>query len=545
MASEAQTIEESTTTIIPQGQPDGKTRRYDRQLRLWAAAGQNALESARVLVIGSTATSSSIMKNLVLPGIGHFTIMDHRLVSPEDVGNNFFLEYSSIGKPRAEEAVRLLCELNESVEGVANTSNIEEVLDKDPSYITSFTLVIAHNLAEGPLRKLASLLWSNPTHPPLVVVRTAGFLADFTIQIHEHAVVDSHSETAPSLRIDKPFSELLEHSLSLDFAAMDPTDHGHVPYVYILVRAMHDWKSAHDGNPPASYAEKQEFKAKITAMKVKLDEENFDEAVAQAYRAWTPTNVPGDIQALFADEKCTGFPNVSGLGASSQFWALLRALHLFTAARGYLPLTASIPDMKADTKQYIELQARYKRQADAERKEFVGLLREVVAQTGQRHVEGDGEVPGFSDDAILEFVKNAHGLKVLRGREWGVSRPEDVAEALSISPTAAAVHLALSALSAFETTHGRPPAAGSEDDLPELEKCFNALVGEGNDAGEDGKTALGEIHRAPTADLPTTAALVGGLVAQEAIKVITRQYIPIDGTCVIDLVSSTTTTIKA
>lgn len=51
-------------------------------------------------------------------------------------------------------------------------------------------------------------------------------------------------------------------------------------------------------------------------------------------------------------------------------------------------------------------------------------------------------------------------------------------------------------------------------------------------------------HRAPTAELPTTAALVGGLVAQEAIKVITRQYVPVDGTCVVDLVASTTGTIK-
>ena len=50
--------------------------------------------------------------------------------------------------------------------------------------------------------------------------------------------------------------------------------------------------------------------------------------------------------------------------------------------------------------------------------------------------------------------------------------------------------------------------------------------------------------RAPTADLPTTAALLGGFVAQEAIKIITRQYIPIDGTSVIDLISSTTGTIK-
>ncbi|KAG8692708.1 hypothetical protein FRC09_011023 [Ceratobasidium sp. 395] len=113
--------------------------------------------------------------------------MDHRKVSPEDVGNNFFLETGSIGKPRAEEAVRLLLELNDSVEGVANTSNIEDVLVNDSAYILSFTLIIAHNLAEGPLRKLSSLLWSNPTHPPLIISRNAGFLADFTIQIHEHA----------------------------------------------------------------------------------------------------------------------------------------------------------------------------------------------------------------------------------------------------------------------------------------------------------------------------------------------------------------------
>jgi amyloid beta precursor protein binding protein 1 len=36
--------------------------------------------------------------------------------------------------------------------------------------------------------------------------------------------------------------------------------------------------------------------------------------------------------------------------------------------------------------------------------------------------------------------------------------------------------------------------------------------------------------------LPTTAALVGGLVAQEAIKLITKQYSPLNGTCIVDLV---------
>jgi NEDD8-activating enzyme E1 regulatory subunit len=55
-------------------------------------------------------------------------------------------------------------------------------------------------------------------------------------------VIESHSENAPSLRIDKPFPALLEQSLSLDFANMDITEHGHIPYIFILVRAMDEWK---------------------------------------------------------------------------------------------------------------------------------------------------------------------------------------------------------------------------------------------------------------------------------------------------------------
>lgn len=55
-------------------------------------------------------------------------------------------------------------------------------------------------------------------------------------------VIESHSDSAPSLRIDKPFPALLQHAMSLDFDAMDPTDHGHVPYVVILVRILEEWK---------------------------------------------------------------------------------------------------------------------------------------------------------------------------------------------------------------------------------------------------------------------------------------------------------------
>lgn len=43
-----------------------------------------------------------------------------------------------------------------------------------------------------------------------------------------------------------------------------------------------------------------------------------------------------------------------------------------------------------------------------------------------------------------------------------------------------------------------------------------------------------EVARAQGGELHNIAALTGGMVAQEVIKIITKQYIPIDNTCVFD-----------
>ncbi|KAI0951485.1 hypothetical protein AcW1_008519 [Taiwanofungus camphoratus] len=100
--------------------------------------------------------------------------------------------------------------------------------------------------------------------PPLIVVRSAGFLAEFFIQFHEHCVSQPHTdETLPSLCIARPFPVLLEWARSLDFDAMDPTDHGHIPFVVILVRAVDNWRRAHDGALPQTSDEKQAFKAAV------------------------------------------------------------------------------------------------------------------------------------------------------------------------------------------------------------------------------------------------------------------------------------------
>lgn len=51
--------------------PSDKEKKYDRQLRLWAANGQQALEDSHILLInsGSGTVGVETLKNLVLPGM--------------------------------------------------------------------------------------------------------------------------------------------------------------------------------------------------------------------------------------------------------------------------------------------------------------------------------------------------------------------------------------------------------------------------------------------------------------------------------------------
>ncbi|KAF8123024.1 hypothetical protein EV363DRAFT_1181424, partial [Boletus edulis] len=72
-----------------------------------------------------------------------------------------------------------------------------------------------------------------------------------------------------------------------------------------------------------------------------------------------------------------------------------------------------------------------------------------------------------------------------------------------------------------------------------------SVVGDGIDLPEALDDAVRELARAPSAELPNTAAFLGGMVAQETIKVITKQYIPVKGYCVIDLVDTWTGMIGA
>jgi len=99
------------------GVPTLKQKKYDRQLRLWGANGQNRLQAAHIALFGASPTGCEILKNLVLPSVGNFTVIDDSIVTESDLGANFFLDEDSLGKSRAERTAALLEELNPDVSG--------------------------------------------------------------------------------------------------------------------------------------------------------------------------------------------------------------------------------------------------------------------------------------------------------------------------------------------------------------------------------------------------------------------------------------------
>lgn len=236
-----------TDSSITTQRPSAHTQRYDRQLRLWASSGQSSLERSRILVIGASALSAQILKNLVLPGIGSFVLLDDTIVDGADMGVNFFLQPGeSEGKYAAEEICRLLIEMNTSVASEAKLESPASLLQSDPSYFAGFTLVISVNQTRSFDLALSETLWSlQPPSPqvPLLKIRSAGMLAEMQISLKELGIIETHPDGVVDLRITRPFPELLAVANEFDLNTSDTMEHSHIPFPVILIKKLVEWQS--------------------------------------------------------------------------------------------------------------------------------------------------------------------------------------------------------------------------------------------------------------------------------------------------------------
>lgn len=366
--------------------------KYDRQLRLWGPDGQKRLSEASILLINATAAGTETLKNLILPGVGFFTILDDKLVEERDLGTNFFVTQDSIGKSRSETTKDLLVELNEDVKGFHIHEPVNKYINsKDMLFFKEFTLIIASDLTDAEVMKLTDI--SNELDIPFILLRSYGMIGYLRQYKREHCSIESKpaDKQLDDLRIACPFPELEKYCLDFDMESLDSQEHGHVPYVVILVKAFHVWKESHNGELPKTFAEKDEFKETVKAMaRNSSKEQNFSEAIENAYKAFGYEAVPFQIQEIFED------PKANDDSYHSNFWTLVSGLKRFVEENGCLPVTGKISDMTATSDFYITLQKIYQEKAREDREKLSKILTHLSEEKGLMDIL-------FSEEEIRTF----------------------------------------------------------------------------------------------------------------------------------------------
>lgn len=486
-----------------------KDTRYDRQLRLWAQDGQNKLEKARVCVIGWSPLTSEILKNLVLPGIGSFVIVLEKTVEEEDLSGNFFIETGDIGKPICYAMTKSLLELNPDVSGDGVFLSLLAAIATE-GFFNDFNVVVTDNVAmDSAFEKLRLVLWEKRI--PLFIANTAGLYGSLHVIAPETTIIDTHDPSKVyDLRIDSPWPELQHFVDSFDLDSLDDVDHAHVPYVVIFIKALLQWKEDHGGDVPTTYQQKKDFRFRYVDALARsvMMEANFAEASNSVHRALQRSGVPDHVTGLFSHVDITTMNTETPL-----FWILVLALKRFVSRFHVLPLRGSLPDMVSSTGNYVELMKLYAEKAAVDREEFSHEVSSILASLGRSD--------SISDAAISTFCKNAPFLHVSTG-SYNLISEKLVSDILSGVPSPTA-HYAMLAL--------RSECSKFDQYL----SSFCLLLGVSKHIlPSHVMDIINEVFTHNEASYHNICALMGGVTAQEILKIATAQYIPLDNVFVFD-----------
>eukprot|EP00007_Cunea_sp_BSH-02190019_P005679 CAMPEP_0174235246 /NCGR_PEP_ID=MMETSP0417-20130205/4762_1 /TAXON_ID=242541 /ORGANISM="Mayorella sp, Strain BSH-02190019" /LENGTH=583 /DNA_ID=CAMNT_0015313731 /DNA_START=15 /DNA_END=1766 /DNA_ORIENTATION=+ len=561
-----------------------KSERYDRQLRMWGAAGQEALESAHVCLIGSQAVGTELLKNLVLPGIGAFTILDDAKVSAADSGTNFFIHTADVGKNRAEVTSRYLSELNPNVAADYDQRSPSSVVSEDAACFLQFSIVIVanHALSLSELLALDRVLF--PAGIPLVIARANGFIGLLQLVNPQHFVIEAKPDFPVfQLRISEPWPELEAIANSLQPETMTSQQFSHVPYILLLLRCLKLWRSETDGTAervPTTKEEKARFQALLaefnlfgrggggvadaedcaggenrpqdgnsaevlgdtagSAARIMLYE-NLEAATKNAYRAWAEPSLPYQFDGL-RESVHAEFPRAieqyrkrdcKRTRDALVFWTIARALAEFVTEQGsgvHLPLPGNIPDMTADTQSYLALQKLYHTKAEEDSAWVYARVQEHLAAAD---IDAATVV---TEEVVKRHCRNAYFLDVLRTPSLSdehsseVTPSEELLDSIKNEGGDALFYVLFRASERFADRYGRQPGAvDMEADIPLLQEQVSCLLTDMNLpthlVSED---LIHEMCRYGGAELHSVAAFVGGLGSQEVVKLLTHQYTPIN-----------------
>lgn len=523
-----------------------KSKKYDRQLRLWGDHGQAALELSQVCLINANGLGTEILKSLVLPGIGAFTIVDGKKVTEEDIGCNFFLDFDSCGKSRAQVATQLLLELNPDVRGDYVDEDVEQLLENSADFFNNFTVVIGSSLTERVLIPLSKKLWELDI--PFIVCRSYGFVGYARIQVAEHTVIETHPDNQmPDLRLDKPFSALQNHIDSINLDAMEYKDHAHVPYVIVLYKYLQKWREQNGGKLPSTFKDKESLRELIRQGMYRDEhgnaevEENFEEAIKAVNYAVTSTAVPPSVREILDDDACINLTS-----KSKPFWIMAKAVrdYIDNEGQGCLPLRGTLPDMTAETDRYIALQQVYHSEAAKDADVVFRRVQQLLHQLNQ-------PADTITETDVKTFCKHASSLHLLRGTRIAdeydpkTNNAHNIAMNLENPESPLVYYLMLRGVDRFFAEYNAYPGEFDdqvEPDIVKLKACISKLLSEWGCGPLAKDDYVHEISRYGGAELHSVSAFMGGCIAHETIKFITGQYKPVNNTFIYDAITCSSAT---
>lgn len=100
--------------------------RYERQIMLFAAEGQEKLKKAQVFIAGAGGLGSSVSQYLTAAGVGKIKIVDHDTVRLNNLNRQILYRDEDLGKKKSIIAKKRLARLNPYVE----VEEISESLDE-------------------------------------------------------------------------------------------------------------------------------------------------------------------------------------------------------------------------------------------------------------------------------------------------------------------------------------------------------------------------------------------------------------------------------
>jgi len=105
---------------------ENELKRYERQIRIFGADGQERLKNAKVFVAGAGGLGSAISIYLAAAGIGRIRIVDHEKIELSNLNRQILYCDEDVGREKAASAEEKLKKINPDVSLEAISETIEE-----------------------------------------------------------------------------------------------------------------------------------------------------------------------------------------------------------------------------------------------------------------------------------------------------------------------------------------------------------------------------------------------------------------------------------